>query len=85
MQDNKRVLTPMSVSNVLSVDQVDLIAHGSFLWTIVGNLHQSLHYVCEEWSDVDGIPFKKLSLSPFHYFEPWELGRGNFKEVLWDS
>lgn len=35
MQDNKRVLTPMSVSNVLSVDQVDLIAHRSFLWTIV--------------------------------------------------
>jgi len=38
MQDNKGVLTPMSVASVLSVDQVGLIVHGSFLWTIVGKL-----------------------------------------------
>ena len=42
MQDNKLkkflLLRPMSVVDVLNVDQVDLIAHGSFLWTIVDKL-----------------------------------------------
>ena len=64
MQDNKRVLTPMSVSNVLSVDQVDLIAHGSFLWTIVDKLQYlsfTIPYIAFAKSEVTWTEFLSKS------------------------